>query len=574
MSAATWTIGHVCGWLESEGLGHLAPIFRQNRIDGKALLGLTKDELRDELSIQALGDRKVLWEKIESLQSKKVSPRVAAAPATAGGWCDYCKNVFASSDVPVTMVHPTTKSRVQLHQSCKGNWERRNCTRCHHCNEVVTDIQTLTGPWGRVELHPHCVSKFQAAQIHGQGSGIGKERCDHCFKQFDISESPILLTLPGKGHQAKLHLRCKSEYSKLHAKKCDHCLKPMPTDVTTLSGTWGSADLHPECVRAFEDGLRRGSVGSGSPHSRGGTSPRRGSTSGDAPRCAHCLAQFTRNDVPILLTLPGQTKSAELHPHCKAEWARLHAKRCDHCHEPMPHDITTLTGAWGKADVHPDCVAGYEAQLASTGRIPAKKPTTPPPRRGSSPSTGRRTPSPDPERCAHCMKLFTVRDTPILLRLPGESKSARLHQHCKADYANRHAKLCDECYKPMPTDITTLTGPWGTVDVHPGCVASFEKKHRRGGVSPRSSAVGEDRCQHCFRGFRDGEVATILTLPGEKTSAKLHPGCKDDWARLHAKKCAHCHLPMPEGYTTLSGIWGSADLHQACVAPYERSRSR
>ena len=63
----TWNIAMVCEWLSCSNLSHLSPTFQANEVDGPTLLSLTPDDIRDELHIKSLGDRKRVKEAIEKL---------------------------------------------------------------------------------------------------------------------------------------------------------------------------------------------------------------------------------------------------------------------------------------------------------------------------------------------------------------------------------------------------------------------------------------------------------------------------------------------------------------------------
>eukprot|EP00667_Euglena_gracilis_P007818 EG_transcript_7905 len=62
-----WSIAQVTSWLASEGLGEFIPTFQKNQIDGMSLLQVTKQDLKDELEIPKLPDRKRVWAAIERL---------------------------------------------------------------------------------------------------------------------------------------------------------------------------------------------------------------------------------------------------------------------------------------------------------------------------------------------------------------------------------------------------------------------------------------------------------------------------------------------------------------------------
>eukprot|EP00667_Euglena_gracilis_P030223 EG_transcript_41524 len=62
-----WTVDHVQQWLTTEGLADYGGPFLKNGIDGPSLLCLTKQDLKDELDIAGLLDRKRLWAAITAL---------------------------------------------------------------------------------------------------------------------------------------------------------------------------------------------------------------------------------------------------------------------------------------------------------------------------------------------------------------------------------------------------------------------------------------------------------------------------------------------------------------------------
>ena len=50
----------VCAWLATLSLGHLAPRFRDNGVDGAFLSELTEDEMTSELGLTKLQAKKVM----------------------------------------------------------------------------------------------------------------------------------------------------------------------------------------------------------------------------------------------------------------------------------------------------------------------------------------------------------------------------------------------------------------------------------------------------------------------------------------------------------------------------------
>lgn len=64
-----WSVGDVCDWLQAQGFARYVASFARENIDGDVLLELTLEELKDELGVTSLGDRKRLFEAISSLQN-------------------------------------------------------------------------------------------------------------------------------------------------------------------------------------------------------------------------------------------------------------------------------------------------------------------------------------------------------------------------------------------------------------------------------------------------------------------------------------------------------------------------
>lgn len=65
-----WSVGETMEWLGQQGLARYATTFAENSIDGALLLQLTNNDLRDELKIQSLGDRRKLNLLIRELKEK------------------------------------------------------------------------------------------------------------------------------------------------------------------------------------------------------------------------------------------------------------------------------------------------------------------------------------------------------------------------------------------------------------------------------------------------------------------------------------------------------------------------
>jgi hypothetical protein len=71
-SPSKWTEANVSEWLRDEGLGRLVGTFAEHHIDGGVLLTLDGEELRKELDITSLGDRKKVLAAIARLKAKEM----------------------------------------------------------------------------------------------------------------------------------------------------------------------------------------------------------------------------------------------------------------------------------------------------------------------------------------------------------------------------------------------------------------------------------------------------------------------------------------------------------------------
>eukprot|EP00276_Gloeochaete_wittrockiana_P016294 CAMPEP_0184351528 /NCGR_PEP_ID=MMETSP1089-20130417/43683_1 /TAXON_ID=38269 ORGANISM="Gloeochaete wittrockiana, Strain SAG46.84" /NCGR_SAMPLE_ID=MMETSP1089 /ASSEMBLY_ACC=CAM_ASM_000445 /LENGTH=356 /DNA_ID=CAMNT_0026684909 /DNA_START=20 /DNA_END=1090 /DNA_ORIENTATION=+ len=70
-NSADWTVNEVGIWLREIGMGQHVDSFLRHRIDGLLLPQLTNQELRDELGVTSLGDRKFILAEIESLDNSQ-----------------------------------------------------------------------------------------------------------------------------------------------------------------------------------------------------------------------------------------------------------------------------------------------------------------------------------------------------------------------------------------------------------------------------------------------------------------------------------------------------------------------
>ncbi|KAJ9473173.1 hypothetical protein DIPPA_23761 [Diplonema papillatum] len=431
MQVSKWSVDDVCCWLGESGLSHLQGVMSKNKVDGSTLMSLTKTDLKEELGIDALKDRKDLWAKVEEVQRVKMvklkrdkereapragttppppslpgrksptarattPPRVSTSPTPrmespkpipanklTSMSCDYCFKKFIVSDTTVELTLPGENKSANLHKHCQDSYVRENAKQCRHCGELMAhDIVTVTlpGSTDRAELHERCKAEW---------SKLNARQCDHC-QQPMVND---MVNISGGFGDASVHERCCDAFeAELRKKpkatsrpvgqpvqrtspargpagrasvKCAECCKTTADPTVSITGSWGIATVHVKCQEAFEKKRRRSDPGVGV---------------GGGGRCEHCLQRFIKgHDVPIMLTLPGSTRMVELHPACKDKWARAHGTKCDECAKPMVREITTLTGAFGTAEVHAECAHEYERRLKlNGGRKPPSRASTSP----------------------------------------------------------------------------------------------------------------------------------------------------------------------------------------------------
>ncbi|GJP39672.1 hypothetical protein CLOM_g24020 [Closterium sp. NIES-68] len=65
---SAWSVDQVASWLELQGFGAYVDTFKEQRVSGGVLLYLTASELRDDLGVKSLGDRKVILATISELK--------------------------------------------------------------------------------------------------------------------------------------------------------------------------------------------------------------------------------------------------------------------------------------------------------------------------------------------------------------------------------------------------------------------------------------------------------------------------------------------------------------------------
>eukprot|EP01006_Ploeotia_vitrea_P050671 TRINITY_DN67481_c8_g8_i1.p1 TRINITY_DN67481_c8_g8~~TRINITY_DN67481_c8_g8_i1.p1 ORF type:complete len:262 (+),score=24.87 TRINITY_DN67481_c8_g8_i1:29-814(+) len=84
-----WGVGEVLGWLQSNGLGEFIDIFESNGIDGPSLLSLTKQDLKDELDIAKLNDRKRIWACVQDVVAEASSYKPQPSPQAHSSVSEY-----------------------------------------------------------------------------------------------------------------------------------------------------------------------------------------------------------------------------------------------------------------------------------------------------------------------------------------------------------------------------------------------------------------------------------------------------------------------------------------------------
>ena len=160
-----WSITDVGYWIEHElGLEPIRAVFEDAEIDGRALLDLTAEELKDALEIKVLGHRKKILNGIKALQDATAggaTPAPAATPATTTPAPAATKIPLATVEVPSPLPLEATGSAAEQRDSIVGAPVKRTPSQ--------GDISSPRArPAGRGE-------QFQAAPSSPRG-GIGSPR--------------------------------------------------------------------------------------------------------------------------------------------------------------------------------------------------------------------------------------------------------------------------------------------------------------------------------------------------------------------------------------------------------------
>ena len=74
-----WSVGDVCAWAATCDLAHLEEVLRRNRVDGPALAVVTREEIRDELQVEAYLDRRRLWDAVLKLRTSTATASSSSA---------------------------------------------------------------------------------------------------------------------------------------------------------------------------------------------------------------------------------------------------------------------------------------------------------------------------------------------------------------------------------------------------------------------------------------------------------------------------------------------------------------
>lgn len=74
-SVDEWSVGNVGQWLRSKGFSRYVSAFQEHDIDGEVLLELTMEELKEDIGVNSLGDRKRILDLISSLELKTMKKK-------------------------------------------------------------------------------------------------------------------------------------------------------------------------------------------------------------------------------------------------------------------------------------------------------------------------------------------------------------------------------------------------------------------------------------------------------------------------------------------------------------------
>ena len=431
-SPNTWSTAQVASWLESNQLGHLKSIFVDNKIAGGDLMDLTKPDLKDELNIGALGDRKALWQKIEELKAggggavpeSKPTPKAAVkidieppAQLVSGkltssppsryqseyqsrfggkngspipsprrleptvtvvtkitGSCEFCYKKFQPADRAIQFTLPGEKRGVMLHPDCKEDWISENARPCGHCKGYMAN-------------------------------------------------NIVAVALPGQKVRTEMHIECKNDWIQRNADRCTQCEEPLINECVRLTGPHGEAMLHENCCDIFEKNLQK--------------------------------EMSKKSKEREVKPSTGFNPSPRRSPRGSTPLASSKGVKCAECGTSTSEPMVTTSGNWGMVNVHTKCQARFEKKHS---------------RDTGCGTTGL-------GRCEHCLQRFKADDSPVMVKEPKGTRLVHVHSSCKNRMeAKAPGPRCEECGKLLGDTVVKITGSFGNAEVHPECSKNYERR--------------------------------------------------------------------------------------------------
>mmetsp|Transcript_24778 Transcript_24778/g.65040 ORF Transcript_24778/g.65040 Transcript_24778/m.65040 type:complete len:573 (-) Transcript_24778:93-1811(-) len=157
--ATTWGEADVQVWLMRQGLANsqIGSTFAQNQVDGKTLLMLTPDDIREELQIQSLFDRKKLWDSLEQLRYIELNRDLKAAVNMQQEDVATCTAGLVELDVPQTSQDFEMALSIfsQDLQNVEGVVQDAECANHIHGYEVSKLRTSQAGQEAAVQLQHH-----------------------------------------------------------------------------------------------------------------------------------------------------------------------------------------------------------------------------------------------------------------------------------------------------------------------------------------------------------------------------------------------------------------------------------
>eukprot|EP00755_Sulcionema_specki_P014334 Sspe_Gene.56377::Locus_31021_Transcript_1_1_Confidence_1.000_Length_2502::g.56377::m.56377 len=166
-----WTVDEVSDWLRDQGLEHLVAVFAANDIDGAALLSMTPREIKEELAVPRLVDRRELSKGIRELQHVHLarepegeakegamrSTRSEATPNAVGGCTTTCSSGKGGTCTP------SREAIVQLEKELQEVREQRV--------QHLAELEELRAAALRPPRHPKVGAAGVAHYTSNQTSG-------------------------------------------------------------------------------------------------------------------------------------------------------------------------------------------------------------------------------------------------------------------------------------------------------------------------------------------------------------------------------------------------------------------